>query len=79
MVHSGNGDGDVADAGDHTRVYWLLPDIDQRVGFVDIDGEDKTFYYYLTDAQGSVLSVVRDDGEVVCRYDYDSFGNIRPV
>jgi YD repeat-containing protein len=25
---------------------------------------------------GSVLEVIREDGEVVCRYDYDAFGNL---
>jgi RHS repeat-associated protein len=34
----------------------------------------KTFYYYLTDQVGSVLQVIREDGAVMNRYDYDAFG-----
>jgi RHS repeat-associated protein len=38
-------------------------------------GGQKTFYYYLTDQVGSVMQVIREDGTVVNRYDYDAFGN----
>jgi RHS repeat-associated protein len=62
---------------DKTRVYWTLPDIDQRVVFVDIEGGTNTFYYYLCDQVGSVMQVVRQDGTVVNQYDYDAYGNLR--
>jgi YD repeat-containing protein len=60
----------------HKRVYWILNAIDQRIGFLHLDaGGQKTFYYYLTDQVGSVMQVIREDGTVVNRYDYDAFGN----
>jgi RHS repeat-associated protein len=62
---------------DYKRIYWLMPDIDQRIGFIHIDNSgNKDVYYYLTDHQGSVLQVVDDDGDVVNQYDYDAFGVI---
>jgi hypothetical protein len=49
----------------HKRVYWILNDIDRRVGFLHLDAEgQKTFYYYLTDQVGSVLQVIREDSAV---------------
>jgi hypothetical protein len=31
----------------HKRIYWILNDIDRRVGFLHIDADgEKTFYYY---------------------------------
>ena len=74
----GNGNGSLLDACDYTRKYWLLPEIDQRIGFMDIDSTGtKTRYYYLTDQVGSVLQIVTTNGTVVNQYDYDAFGNIR--
>ena len=74
----GNGNGSLLDTGDYTRKYWLLPEIDQRIGFMDIDSTGtKTRYYYLTDQVGSVLQIVTTNGTVVNQYDYDAFGNIR--
>jgi RHS repeat-associated protein len=63
---------------DRTRYYWALPEIDQRIGFVDVDGEGVHWYYYLCDQVGSVLAVVDEQGEVVNQYDYDAFGNLHP-
>ena len=34
-------------------------------------------YYYLTDAQGSVIAVTDEDGDVKARYGYDPFGVTR--
>jgi RHS repeat-associated protein len=67
-----DGDGTV----DRKRIYWLLKDIDQRLGFVDInvDTGEKAFYYYLCNHVGSVLRVVDADGNTVNEYDYDAFG-----
>ncbi|MDA3800431.1 MAG: hypothetical protein PF692_15325 [Kiritimatiellae bacterium] len=62
---------------DYKRIYWLMPDIDQRIGFIHIDNSgNKEVYYYLTDHQCSVLQVVDDAGNVINQYDYDAFGNI---
>jgi RHS repeat-associated protein len=62
---------------DYKRIYWLMPDIDERIGFIHIDNSDnKEVYYYITDHQGSVLQVVDDAGNVINQYDYDAFGNI---
>ena len=69
-----DGDGTV----DRKRVYWVLPDIDQRLGFVDYASNGTaTTYYYLTDQVGSVMAVLDAGGSVVNRYDYDAFGNLR--
>jgi RHS repeat-associated protein len=58
---------------------WTLPEIDQRIGFVDIDAEGEPhWYYYLCDQVGSVLAVVNEQGQVVNQYDYDAFGNLHP-
>jgi RHS repeat-associated protein len=66
-------DGDV----DRTRVYWLLPGMDRRIGFAENVGGTNTFYYYLTDHVGTVLRIVKEDGTVVNQYDYDAFGRVR--
>ncbi len=36
-------------------------------------------YYYLKDALGSVTDITNSSGEIVQRYDYESFGKIRSV
>jgi RHS repeat-associated protein len=66
-------DGDV----DRTRVYWLLPGMDRRIGFAENVNGTNTFYYYLTDQVGTVLQIVKEDGTVVNQYDYDAFGRVR--
>jgi RHS repeat-associated protein len=68
-----NGDG----SPERTRVYWTLPELDQRIGFVEkIDGVSRA-YYFLCDQVGSVMQIVDDTGAVVNQYDYDAYGNIR--
>jgi len=56
---------------DHAQLYPATPG---RLLHLDAGGQ-KTFYYYLTDQVGSVMQVIREDGTVVNRYDYDAFGN----
>jgi RHS repeat-associated protein len=68
-----NNDGTV----DRTRVYWLLPGMDRRIGFAETVNSTTTFYYYLTDHVGTVLRIVKEDGTVVNQYDYDAFGRVR--
>ena len=63
---------------DRRRLYWILPQIDQRIGFVDIEGSIAKAYYYETDQVGSVLQVRDASGAVVNRYIYDAFGNQLP-
>ena len=63
---------------DRTRIYWVLPDIDRRVGFVDLEGGNAHYYFYLTDQVGSVLQIVDENDTVVNQYDYDAFGNLVP-
>ena len=63
---------------DRRRLYWILPKIDQRVGFVDIVGNTATAYYYITDQVGSVLQVLDSSGTVVNQYNYDAWGNLLP-
>ncbi len=60
------------------RIYWIRPELDYRIGFVDIEGGRRTAYYYLADQAGTVQQIVREDGVVVNQYDYDTFGNLRP-
>jgi YD repeat-containing protein len=62
---------------DRTRVYWLLPGMDRRIGFAETVNSTTTFYYYLTDHVGTVLQIVKEDGTVVNQYDYDAFGRVR--
>jgi len=62
---------------DRTRVYWLLPGMDRRIGFAENVNGTNTFYYYLTDQVGTVLRIVKEDGTVVNQYDYDAFGRVR--
>jgi RHS repeat-associated protein len=52
----------------------LYPATPGRLLHLDAGGQ-KTFYYDLTDQVGSVMQVIREDGTVVNRYDYDAFGN----
>ena len=73
IVDEGN-DGTV----DRQRLYWILPQIDQRIGFVDIVGNTATAYYYITDQVGSVLQVLDSSGTVVNQYNYDAWGNLLP-
>ena len=61
---------------DRRRLYWILPKIDQRVGFVDIVGNTATAYYYITDQVGSVLQVLDSNGTAVNQYNYDAWGNL---
>ncbi len=69
-------DGD--EAYDRTRIYWNEPTIDQKIGFVDLDeAGHATVYYYVTDQVGSILQVLDAQGQVVERYAYDAFGNLR--
>ena len=63
---------------DRTRIYWVLPDIDRRVGFVELEGGNAHYYFYLTDQVGSVLQIVDENDTVVNQYDYDAFGNLVP-
>ena len=72
-------DEDADNQPDRMRYYWNLPGIDQRIGFVDVDVDTgaASYYYYLTDQIGSVIAVVNADGDIVNRYDYDAFGNLR--
>ncbi len=62
---------------DRTRVYWLLPGMDRRIGFAETVGDTTNFYYYLTDHVGTVMRIVKEDGTVVNQYDYDAFGRVR--
>ena len=76
-THDANGDGDLNDSGDYRRTYWVLPEIDRRIGFVDeLPGGATATYWYVCDANGSVHAVVDADGTVANRYAYDSFGMI---
>jgi RHS repeat-associated protein len=70
-------DTDSDGAAESIRVYWLLPGMDQRIGFVDIVSGTPQFYYYLTDQVGTVLQIVDNAGTVVNQYDYDAWGNVR--
>ena len=65
-------DGDI----DRKRIYWILPEIDQRIGFVDLKGSSVKYYFYNTDQVGSVLQVVDENQNVVNQYDYDAHGNL---
>ena len=67
-----DGDDDV----DRTRVYWLLPELDQRIGFVDVADGETNIYYYLCDQVGSVIQIVDESGDVVNQYVYDAYGNV---
>ena len=67
-----DGDDDV----DRTRVYWLLPELDQRIGFVDVADGETNIYYYLCDQVGSVIQVIDESGDVVNQYVYDAYGNV---
>ncbi|MGZ3769340.1 MAG: RHS repeat-associated core domain-containing protein [Bdellovibrio sp.] len=44
-------------------------------GMAQISGK----YYYLKDALGSVTDIINGNGEIVQRYDYDSFGKIKTI
>lgn len=37
---------------------------------------DNVYYYYITNLQGDVLSIVDEDGNVVASYEYDPYGNV---
>ena len=67
-----DGDSDV----DRTRVYWLMPELDQRIGFVDVLAGETNIYYYLCDQVGSVIQVIDESGDVVNQYVYDAYGNV---
>jgi len=59
------------------RVYWLLPELDQRIGFVDITNGATNVYYYITDQAGTVLQIVNSSGTIVNQYEYlDAWGNV---
>ena len=76
-THDANGDGDLNDSGDYRRTYWVLPEIDRRIGFVDEHpGGATETYWYVCDGNGSVHAIVDNEGNIVNRYAYDSFGVI---
>ena len=41
---------------------------------ITVDGETETRYYYLHNAQGSVIALLNNGGTVVEAYDYNPFG-----
>ena len=58
------------------QTYWSLFDGDgARVGLT-VGGES---YYYLSNAQGDVVGMVNSAGEVVARYEYDTWGKVERV
>ena len=46
-------------------------------GIISSDSEEaKTYYHYVSDAQGSITHVLSEDAEILNHYSYDAFGNI---
>lgn len=46
-------------------------------GIISSDSEEaKTYYHYVSDAQGSITHVLSEDAEILNHYNYDAFGNI---
>lgn len=76
-THDEDGDGSLAGRGDYVRHYWNEPGIDRRIGFRDEYGDGSTaLYWYVTGPNGTVYAVLDGAGNVVNRYEYDSFGVI---
>ena len=47
------------------------------LGIISSDSEEaKTYYHYVSDAQGSITHVLTEDAEILNHYNYDAFGNI---
>ena len=47
------------------------------LGIISSDSEEaKTYYHYVSDAQGSITHVLSEDAEILNHYNYDAFGNI---
>ena len=76
-IHDEDGDGALVGRGDYTRHYWNEPGIDRRIGFSDKYGDGTTArFWYVTGPNGTVYAILDDNGRVVNRYEYDSFGVI---
>ena len=46
------------------------------LGIISSDSEEaKTYYHYVSDAQGSITHVLSEDAEILNHYSYDAFGN----
>ena len=47
------------------------------LGIISSDSEEeKTYYHYVSDEQGSITHVLSEDAEILNHYSYDAFGNI---
>jgi len=56
------------------RKYIYGPGMDRPVAMVTVSGETETWYYYYTDALGSVRMLSDASGSVVESYAYDVYG-----
>lgn len=56
-----------------TQDIYYTYDIDGTLVSFNLDSVD---YFYINNIQGDIVAIVNQDGNVVVKYDYDSYGNI---
>jgi RHS repeat-associated protein len=56
-----------------TRDIYYTYDFDGTLVSFNLNSED---YFYINNIQGDIVAIVDQDGNVVVKYDYDSYGNI---
>jgi RHS repeat-associated protein len=57
-----------------TKKYIYGPGIDNPIVMINVSGTTETWYYYYTDALGSVRLITDDEGTIVEGYTYGPFG-----
>jgi RHS repeat-associated protein len=60
--------------GSLTKKYIPGPGIDNPIVMINVSGTTETWYYYFTDALGSIRLITDDEGTIKESYTYDPFG-----
>lgn len=65
----------VAESRGGEHIWYIYDDTTNVIGFIYKNQE----YYYIKNATNDIISVINNEGEVVCDYKYDAWGNITDI
>ena len=69
----------ITEENENYSLHYMYDEIDNLIGFVYNDGVEFKPYYYIKNAQLDIIGILDSNQNIVCRYEYDSWGNILSI